>query len=208
MARQLGAVCRICRREGIKLFLKGERCHTPKCALQRRPYPPGMHRWRRGKRSEYSMQLREKQKLKRFYGILEAQFRRYFAEAERRGGSTGENMMQLCELRLDNVLTRLGFAPSRAAARQLITHGHVCVNGRKVDIPSYVCKPGEVITPREKEASSNLLKKALETTNFNTVPAWLEIDQTQPAGKVLSAPSIDEVSVEVDTQSIIELLSK
>ncbi len=208
MARYLGPSCKLCRREGVKLFLKGERCHTPKCALSKRSYPPGMHRWRRGKRSEYSLQLREKQKVKRFYGILEAQFRRCFAEAERRKGPTGEELMAMFELRLDNVVTRLGFAPSRKAARQLIRHGHIAVNGKKVDIPSFVCSPEDVITPRDKEKSVNLVKRNIESIRFNQLPSWLELDESQPSGKVLSVPAKDECSIEVDTNLIIELLSK
>jgi small subunit ribosomal protein S4 len=167
-----------------------------------------MHRWRRGKRSEYSLQLREKQKVKRYYGILEAQFRRYFAEAERRSGPTGENLMQMFELRLDNVITRLGFATSRANARQLVRHEHFTVNGKNVDIPSYVCRPGDVIAPRTKEKSKNSILKNLEISTFNNIPVWLERDDTQPSGKVLSAPGPDEYSVEVATNLIIELLSK
>ncbi len=208
MARYTGANCKLCRREGIKLFLKGERCHTPKCALTKRNYPPGMHRWRRGKRSEYSLQLREKQKVKRFYGILESQFRRCFAEAERRKGSTGEVLLSMFELRLDNVLTRLGFAPSRSAARQVIRHGHIAVNGKKVDIPSFICSPGEIVEPRNNENSINLVKKHLETNRFNTRPNWLQLDEAKPSGHILSVPAKDEFAVEVDTNLIIELLSK
>ena len=208
MSRKLGPVCKLCRREGAKLFLKGERCHTPKCSIQRRPYPPGMHRWRRGKRSEFSLQLREKQKVKRFYGILETQFRRMFAAAERSSEPTGEQLVRMCELRLDNVVTRLGFAASRAGARQLITHGHVWLNGRKMDIPSHICSPSDVITAREKEVSQKLVKEALEVTTFNDIPEWLERDDSQPSGTIKSAPSKDEAALEVDTNYIIELLSK
>ena len=208
MGRYVGPVCKLCRREGIKLFLKGERCHTPKCSLQKRPYPPGMHRWRRGKRSGYSVQLREKQKMKRFYGIFEAQFRRIFSEAERRKGPTGEVMMQMLELRLDNVVARLGFTASHSSARQLIRHAHLTVNGVHVDIPSYICKAGDVIAPRSKEKTLNLVKKGIETTTFNTVPTWLQVDEAQAIGTVLSVPSVDEFALQVDTNLIIELLSK
>ncbi len=209
MSRYIGPACKLCRREGVKLFLKGERCHTPKCALQRRPYAPGMHRWRRGKRSEYSVQLREKQKVKRFYGVLEAQFRRCFALAERKSGPTGDNLMKLFELRLDNIVTRLGFATSRANARQLITHAHFSVNGQHVDIPSYICRAGDVIAPRSKKEKSMLaIKRNMELTTFNNIPVWLQRDDTQPSGSVLSEPGRGEFSVEVDTNIIIELLSK
>ena len=208
MARYTGPSCKLCRREGVKLFLKGQRCHTSKCALTRRTYPPGMHRWRRGKHSEYSTQLREKQKVKRFYGVLEAQFRRYFKNAERKSGPTGLELMRMFELRLDNVVTRLGFASSRSEARQLIRHRHFAVNGKHVDIPSYVCKPDDVIGPRENETAEKLVKKNLETTRFNTVPSWLVVDDADTSGKVLSIPARDEFSIEADTNLIIELLSK
>ncbi|MDZ7814951.1 MAG: 30S ribosomal protein S4 [Planctomycetota bacterium] len=208
MSRNLGPVCKLCRREGARLFLKGERCHTPKCSIQRRPYPPGMHRWRRGKRSEFSLQLREKQKVKRFYGILESQFRRMFAAAERSSEPTGQQLVRMCELRLDNVVTRLGFAASRAAARQLITHGHIRLNGKRMDIPSHVCSEGDIITARDKEVSRSFVKEGLEVTTFNDVPEWLERDESQPSGTIKSAPSKEEASLEVDTNYIIELLSK
>jgi len=209
MARTIEPVCRLCRREGVKLFLKGSRCHTPKCSITKRSYPPGMHRWRRGKRSEYCAQLREKQKVKRFYGVLETQFRRYFGEASRLVGNTGMRLMQLFELRLDNVVTRLGFAPSRAAARQLIRHGHVSVNGKTVDIPSYPCAANDIIAPKKRERSVVLVKKNTEANKFNTIPGWLEVDADNAQGKVKSVPQTpDEFAVEAKASLIIELLSK
>src|SRR5262245_38485461 len=162
MGRHIGPVCRLCRREGMKLFLKGTRCDTPKCAVERREGVPGMHQYRRGKQSEYALRLREKQKVKRYYGIFERQFRKYFDLASRRPGNTGDALMSIIERRLDNVITRLGFAPSRPAARQLIGHGHLTVNGRKVDIPSYLVRPGDDIKIKTRERSRNLAAASLQ----------------------------------------------
>src|SRR5213595_1487900 len=176
MARYTDAVCKLCRREGVKLFLKGDRCFTPKCAVERRPYPPGPQATRRRKVSEYSLQLREKQKARHVYGVLERQFRRHFAEAERRQGQTGENLLRILETRLDNVVYRLGFADSRAQARQLVTHGHFAVNGRKTDIPSFIAKPNDVITVRERSKGLEYFKTAELKLAQKGVPAWLKLD--------------------------------
>ncbi|MCD6320158.1 MAG: 30S ribosomal protein S4 [Candidatus Desulfofervidaceae bacterium] len=208
MARYRGAVCRLCRREGAKLFLKGERCFTDKCALERRPYPPGQHGQMRTKKTEYGLLLREKQKLKRIYGVLEKQFRRYFAEAERRKGVTGETLLVLLERRLDNVIYRMGFANSRNQARQLVRHGHVMVNGRKVDIPSYQVKVGDVIKIREKSREIPLIKEALEGRARRGVPSWLEVDAERLEGKIKAMPTREEIAIPVQEQLIVEFYSK
>ena len=208
MARYRGAVCRLCRREGAKLFLKGERCFTDKCALERRPYPPGQHGQMRTKKTEYGLLLREKQKLKRIYGVLEKQFRRYFAEAERRKGVTGETLLVLLERRLDNVVYRMGFANSRNQARQLVRHGHVMVNGRKVDIPSYQVKVGDVIKIREKSREIPLIKEALEGRARRGVPSWLEVDAERLEGKIKAMPTREEIAIPVQEQLIVEFYSK
>src|SRR5579875_4111462 len=195
MARYTGPVCKICRREGIKLFLKGERCFTPKCAVDpsRKPYPPGQHAQRRRKMSEYGLQLREKQKARFIYGILERQFRRHFEEAERRQGSTGENLLRILEMRLDNVVFRLGFAESRAQARQLVTHGHITVNGQKVDIPSYETRVGQVIGVRPRSRQTEYFKMLPEVLKRREVPEWLSLDVENMSGRILRAPSRPEI---------------
>lgn len=208
MARYTGAVCRLCRREGEKLFLKSDRCYTDKCAIERRKYPPGQHWQSRPKPSDYGLQLREKQKLKRLYGVLERQFRRYFEIASRKKGVTGEALLQLLELRLDNIVNRLGFASGIRQARQLVTHGHVLVNGRKVNIPSYNLRAGDVIEIREKSKNLELIKESLEKAQHRGIPSWLELDATNMRGKVLRVPSRDEIPVVAREQLVVELYSK
>ncbi len=208
MARNTGPVCRLCRREGVKLFLKGARCDTDKCAVQRRQSAPGMHTFRRGKLTDYGVHLREKQKVKRFYGVLERQFRQYFHRAERGKGNTGEALMTLLEIRLDNVVHRLGFAPSRPQARQLIRHGHITVNGRRVDIPSYLVRPGEVIGVKNRPKSLDLVQANL-AENKHTVPDFLAlVAGPPPEGHVLRNPGMDDLSIPVQVQLILELCSK
>jgi len=208
MARHTGPVCRLCRREGMKLFLKGARCETAKCAISRREYPPGMHSWRRGKFSEYGTQLREKQKLKRAYGLLEKQFRLYFEEAERKKGNTGENLLVLLERRLDNVVYLLGFASSRAQGRQLITHGHLTVNGRRVDIPSYQLRIGDTIEPYNSENSKKHVKEHAEQSAERPMPGWLDRSVDPPKGTVVSLPSRDDISIPIQEQLVVEFCSK
>ncbi|SHJ88760.1 SSU ribosomal protein S4P [Anaerobranca californiensis DSM 14826] len=208
MARYTGAVCRLCRREGTKLFLKGERCYTPKCAIERRNYAPGQHGQNRKKLSEYGVQLREKQKLRRIYGVAEKQFRNYFKEANRRQGVTGETLLQILESRLDNVVFRLGFATSRTEARQLVTHGHFTVNGKKVDIPSYLTKPGDVIEVKEKSKESPKFKDLREFAATQNLVSWLERDAEALRGRVLAVPSRDEIDVPVAEHLIVELYSR
>jgi small subunit ribosomal protein S4 len=205
MGRHIGPVCRLCRREGLKLFLKGTRCDSPKCAVDRREGVPGMHQFRRGKASEYSIRLREKQKVKRYYGVFERQFRKYYSLAARRPGNTGAALMSILERRLDNVVTRLGFALSRPQARQVITHGHITVNGRKLDIPSYLVKPGDVIKVKDREHSKRL------TAHEGTppVPDWLDRTGSEPPeGRVSRLPAIQDVALPVTPQLIVELLSR
>ncbi|MHB0979588.1 MAG: 30S ribosomal protein S4 [Thermoleophilia bacterium] len=208
MARDTSAQCRQCRREGIKLFLKGERCLTDKCAIDRRAYPPGDHgRGRRRKSSEYLTQLREKQKARRYYGLLEKQFRNYYKAANQQSGVTGENLLRLLELRLDNVVYRLGFGASRRQARQLIMHGHFLVDGRRVDIPSYRVRPNQVITAvAAKEGLKAVIEDATDLTA--SVPAWLQADHDNLTGKVLRVPDRADIDVPVQEQLIIELYSK
>lgn len=208
MARYTDAVCRLCRREGVKLFLKGDRCFTPKCAVERRPYPPGPQPTRRRKVSEYSLQLREKQKARHIYGILERQFRRHFAEAERRQGQTGENLLRILETRLDNVVYRLGFADSRAQARQMVTHGHFDLNGRKTDIPSALVKAGDVLTIREGSRGMDHFKTAMEQIARKTIPAWLQADAGNFAGRVLAAPARTDIDSQLQEQLIVEFYSR
>ena len=208
MGGLVGPVCRRCRREGMKLHLKGERCDTPKCAYTRRDYPPGMHPFRRGKVSDYALQLREKQKMKRFYGIREKQFKRVFKEAERMPGNTGENLLSMLERRLDNAVARAGLALSRAEARQLIGHGHVTVGGRKVDIASYLVKPGEIIGLRDKENTREQAKDRLSRSRGGAGPSWLAVDQKSFQVKVLAIPTREEVSLPVQEQLIVELCSR
>lgn len=208
MARYIGPVCRLCRREGIKLFLKGERCYTDKCAIERRSYPPGQHGQRRSKSTEYSLQLREKQKLKRIYGLLERQFRRVFALAERRRGITGENLLLLLESRLDNMIYRMGFAPSRAEARQLVRHGHFLINQRRVTIPSYFVKPGDEILVRESSRKIVRIQESLELAQRRGVPEWLEVNKDTFAGRVRALPTRAELTLPINEQLIVELYSK
>ena len=208
MARYTGAVCRHCRREGLKLFLKGERCYTDKCAIERRNYPPGEHGQARPKFSEYSMQLREKQKLRRIYGVLERQFRRYFAMADRGRGVTGETLLQLLERRFDNIVYRLGFATSRAEARQLVRHGHFRVNGRKVDVPSYLVRPGDTITVRERSRQVARIREALELAQRRGVPEWLEVSAETFAGSVKALPARADLTMPINEKLVVELYSK
>ncbi len=209
MGRHIGPVCRLCRREGLKLFLKGTRCDTPKCAVDRREGVPGMHQYRRGKASEYSIRLREKQKVKRYYGIYERQFRKYFEIAARRPGNTGDALMALLERRLDNVVTRLGFATSRAQARQMITHGHITVGGRKLDIPSYLVRPGDHIQVKDREHSRKLAATNLMAEGMPPVPEWLDRISTEPPeGRVARLPGTQDMSLPVTPQLIVELLSR
>ena len=208
MARYTGAVCRHCRREGLKLFLKGERCYTDKCAIERRNYPPGEHGQARPKFSEYSIQLREKQKLRRIYGVLERQFRRYFAMADRGRGVTGETLLQLLERRLDNIVYRLGFATSRAEARQLVRHGHFRLNGRKVDVPSYLVRPGDTITVRERSRQVARIREALELAQRRGVPDWLEVSAEAFAGSVKALPARADLTMPINEKLVVELYSK
>lgn len=206
MARYTDANCRLCRREGQKLFLKGDRCYSGKCAIDKRGYAPGQHGQGRSKVSDYGLQLREKQKAKRFYGLQETQFRNLFDKAARKSGITGENLLILLETRLDNVVFRLGFASSRKEARQLVNHGHFQVNGRKVNIPSYTVKPGDVIKVKEKSTNSPKFKEVKEMSI--TVPAWVTVDVEKLEGKVLSVPTREEIDTPVAEHLIVELYSK
>ncbi len=209
MARYTGESCRVCRREGEKLFLKGSRCYTDKCAIARRAYAPGQHGQKRKKQSEYGTQLREKQKAKSFYGVLESQFRKYFEEAARSKGVTGTRLLQILESRLDNVVYRLGLATSRSQARQLVRHGHFEVNGVKVNIPSYLTKVGEVVKVKESSANSEIFKQIVEATeNGRPVPTWLEADLSNRTGKIVALPSRDEIDLPVKEHLIVELYSK
>lgn len=208
MARYTGPVCRLCRREGAKLYLKGDRCYTAKCAIDRRGYAPGQHGQGRKKQSEYGSQLREKQKTRRIYGILETQFRNYFEKAENQKGVTGENLLRLLERRLDNVVYRLGFAGSRVEARQLVCHGHFKVNGQKVNIPSFLTKVGEVVEIAEKSRDNNRIKEMVEQAARKTPPAWLELNAEQFTGKVVAVPSREEIDVPVQEHLIVELYSR
>ena len=208
MARYTDASCRLCRREGEKLFLKGERCYTNKCSISRRVYAPGQHGQQKKKVSEYGMQLREKQKARRFYGILEGQFRKYFEMASKKKGITGENLLQLLETRLDNVIYRLGLATSRPEARQLVNHGHFTINGKKVDIPSYLISVGDVIALREKSKSSPKTKTIHEITGSKVIPQWLEFDPDNLTGKVVSLPSREDIDLPIREHLIVELYSK
>lgn len=208
MARYTGPVCRLCRRDGLKLFLKGTRCDTPKCAFERREAPPGMQVQRRGKLTDYGVHLREKQKVKHYYGVLERQFRRYFQKAGRSKGNTGAALMTLLESRLDNVVHRLGFALSRNQARQIVTHGHITVNGRRVNVPSYQVRVGDVIRVKNRATSLDLVRAAM-AENRRDVPDFLSRSDTQiPEGIVSRLPSPEEVSIPVQTQLIVELCSR
>ncbi len=208
MARHTGAVCRFCRREKDKLYLKGDRCFSDKCAVVRHAYPPGEHGQGRQKFSEYGQQLREKQKARRIYGVLERQFRRYFKEADRRRGVTGEILLQLLESRLDSVVFRLGLARSRAEARQLINHGHFQVNDRKVDIASYLVKPGDVISVRDYRKNKPVFKQIVEAREQQGVVDWLEVNHEKLEGRVIRMPQRDEIDVPVTEHLIVELYSR
>ena len=209
MARYTGAVCRLCRREGQKLFLKGDRCYTGKCALERRSYAPGMHGNARNKKlSEYGVQLREKQKARRYYGVSEKQFSHYFELAEKRQGQAGENLLAILESRLDNVAYRLGFAMSRAEARQLVRHAHFTVNGQKVNIPSYQVKPGDVIELKEGSRSLDKFKGSLEANASRVIPKWLEFDQANKVAKVVAVPAREDIDLPIEEHLIVELYSK
>lgn len=206
MARDTSPQCKQCRREGQKLFLKGERCLTDKCGIERRAYPPGDHGRGRQKQSEYRVQLREKQKARRYYGVLEGQFRRYYDKASRQQGITGENLLTLLERRLDNVLVRLGFAASRRQARQMVRHGHWTVNGRRVDIPSYQVREGDIVTLKGGSTAEPVIREATELTA--QVPAWLQADHDALTAKVLRKPERREITTPVQEQLIVELYSK
>ena len=209
MARYIGPVCRLCRREDAKLFLKGDRCFSDKCGYDRRQYPPGQHGQGRKKRpSDYGQQLREKQKVKRIYGLLEKQFRGYYYKASRMRGVTGENLLMLLERRLDNVALRFGFSSSHAEARQLVRHGHFTVNGKRINIPSYQVRPGDVIEVREKSRKIQKIVDALTNVDRVPRPAWLELDKEAMRGKISQAPTRSDVSSDIDEQLIVELYSK
>ncbi len=208
MARYTGAVCRQCRREGKKLFLKGERCYSDKCAIARRAYAPGQHGQGRKKSSEYGLQLRAKQMTKRYYGVLESQFRKYYGLAEKKEGKTGEALLAILESRLDNTVYRLGWASSHAEARQLVSHGHFTVNGKRVNIPSYLTKPGEVIAICENSRSSEKFKAVMEANASRPVPKYLEAAQGAFEGKVIAVAQRDEIDLDVDETLIVELYSK
>lgn len=209
MARYTGPVCRLCRRERMKLFLKGDRCFKEKCAIERRGYPPGQHGQRRGRRAlGYGIQLREKQKVKRIYGVLEKQFRNYFKMAERGKGITGENLLALLESRLDNVVYSLGFASSRSQARQFVRHGHILVDGRKTTIPAYQVRVGQSIAIRESSQKNDFIRASVETARGRGIPTWLELDADQFSGKMASLPKREEIKLPIEEQLIVELYSK
>lgn len=208
MARYTGPVCRLCRRENMKLYLKGDRCYSDKCAYERRNYAPGQHGKTRAKLSDYGLRLREKQKLRRIYELTETQFKKYFKEAERQKGITGTNFLILLERRLDNVVYRLGFAQSRAQARQLVRHGHFLVNGKSVDIPSYLVKPGDTVTVREKSRNLAVINEALEALPRRGVPPWLELRKEQYEGVFKTFPTREEIDIPVQEQLIVEFYSK
>ena len=208
MARYTGADCRLCRREKMKLFLKGSKCESPKCPIEIRPYPPGEHGRGRTKDSEYLLQKREKQKCARIYGVLEKQFRGYYEEANRRPGKTGENLLQILERRLDNVVYRIGLATSRPQARQLVRHGHFLVNGRKVDVPSFSCKPGDVISVLERSRTNTTIEHAMEEVKGRGIPGWLLFESTSMTGRVASVPTREQINLPVQEQLIVEFYSK
>ena len=209
MARYRDAKCKLCRREGEKLFLKGDRCYSNKCAIEKRNYPPGEHgRRRRGKPSKYSIQLREKQKIRRMYGLLEDQFHTYFEKAAQQKGITGTNLLQLLERRLDNIVYRLGFCSSRAMARQFIRHNHFQVNGKKVNIPSYLVSPGDRISPREKSKNLFLIQESMKSIDARQMVSYLDINQSKMEGEFLEIPARDVIPVPMDEQMVVELYSK
>ena len=208
MARYTDSVCRLCRREGIKLYLKGSRCETSKCAIEKRAYPPGQHGQGRKKFSEYGVQLREKQKVKRIYGVLEKQFRNYFFSADRKKGITGENLLQKLELRMDNVIFRMGLAASRSTARQLVRHGHFTVNGKKMDIPSYSVAQGDTIALNPNKVKKAPAKNAIENIKSKTLPDWLSFDADSKQGIVQALPTREHVTMPIEEQLIVELYSR
>jgi len=208
LARYTGSVCRLCRRETMKLYLKGDRCYSDKCALERRNYPPGQHGQRRGKFSDYGLQLREKQKIKRMYGLVEKQFKTYFKEADRQKGVTGTNFLVILERRLDNTVYRLGFANSRAQARQVVRHNHFLVNERKVNIPSFLLRPGDVVTVCEGSRQLPSISDALEAMQRRGLPAWLELDKTKYEGIFKTIPTREEMNLPVQEQLVVEFYSK
>ena len=209
MARYTGPVCRLCRREGQKLFLKGERCYTGKCAVSRRAYAPGQHGQARNKKaSEYGRQLRTKQYARRYYGVLEGQFHHYFEMAEKMPGVTGENLLRLLESRLDNVVYRLGFASSRAEARQLVAHGHFTVNGRRVNIPSFLVKVGQVVAVCEKSRQLDKMKTIIETNGSRPIPKWLDLNRDSLEAKVVAMPEREDIDLPIEETLIVELYSK
>ena len=208
MARYKDSVCRLCRREGLKLFLKGDRCYTDKCSVSKRQYAPGQHGQGRKKLSEYGLQLREKQKVRRFYGVLESQFANYFEIANKQEGVTGENLLQILESRLDNVVYRLGYALSRPEARQLVLHGHYKVNGKRVNIPSFLVKPGDVISIADKSKDLPKIKAVLENTEGKTIPKWLERDGDNASAKVVALADREDIDLNIQETLIVELYSK
>ena len=208
MGRYTGPKCKLCRREGMKLMLKGPRCESARCSLNKRDYPPGQQSWRRSRFSAYGIQLREKQKLKRYYGVWERQFRRYFREAERQRGNTGENLLVALERRLDNVVCRAGLAASRSQARQLITHGHIEVNGRGVTAPSQLVRAGDIIAPRQKESTAKIIAKASDAVKGRPIPSWVEVTEEPLSARVLSLPNREEVDIPIREQLVVELCSK
>lgn len=208
MARYTDASCRLCRREGEKLFLKGERCYTNKCSVSKRVYAPGQHGQQKKKMSEYGIQLREKQKARRFYGILEGQFRKYFEMASHKKGITGENLLQLLETRMDNTVYRLGLATSRPEARQLVRHGHFTVNGKKVNIPSYLLTVGDELAVRDKSKSSPKIKAIADITGSKVIPQWLQFDAENLTGKVVNLPAREDIDLPIKEHLIVELYSK
>lgn len=208
MARYTGPACKLCRREGKKLFLKGDRCYTGKCALERRSYAPGQHGQNRKKTSEYGLQLRAKQSARRYYGVSEGQFHKYFLMAERKEGVTGTNLLQLCESRLDNIVYTAGFASSRAQARQLVNHAHFTVNGTKVDIPSYLVKAGDVIAVKDTTKSTDEFKTLVESNASRTIPKWIDADAQAMTAKVVALPEREEIATPVEEHLIVEFYSK
>lgn len=208
MARYTGPACKLCRREGKKLFLKGDRCYTGKCALERRSYAPGQHGQNRKKTSEYGLQLRAKQSARRYYGVSEGQFHKYFLMAERKEGVTGTNLLQLCESRLDNIVYTAGFASSRAQARQLVNHAHFTVNGTKVDIPSYLVKAGDVIAVEDTSKSTDEFKTLVESNASRTIPKWIDADAQAMTAKVVALPEREEIATPVEEHLIVEFYSK
>ena len=210
MGRYLGSSCKYCRREGMKLMLKGIRCETAKCPIEKkqRNLAPGMHGWRRARASEYAVRLREKQKVKRYYGLLDRQFMRYFHKAERMKGNTGQTLLQLLERRLDNVVYKLNFASSRKAAREMIAHGHLCVNGRKVDVSDYTVKIGDKITVKSSEKSVRKVKKQLESNPNFTTQSWLQLDREKPGATIVALPGREDVQIPVEEQLVVEFCSR